>query len=1043
MAIGPLSQAIGKRLTTVVFTGGRKLGQVTAKNPYGATFGNNEARIAKILDGLGLDPAETKIVHGAANGLDSVVDRWAKARGFQVVPVRAEWEAYGKRAGFIRNRKMLEDYSPELVIAFPGGPGTKGMTDITNRAKVPLFQIDNAAGLEIEKEGFSAVARRIAAKYAPAARESVARGVAPQASVASIISKTDADFRFYSGKLAELLKDDTINPKFAQSWVDQTRRFINRNPNLPAEQLDELNKLLASMQSKSDPRVAYLREFEDALDDLLSKDMKQKEMAEAYKELNTMLLEHVDTINGDSFLTPFISATLAKFGQAGRSIGTLGSKGGVRSGAARQMEAKADDLLGAVEKPAPIKVRKVKKGKKGVADSLDQYADINIDADTLADAKKGIGIGFRGLDEAGEKIWDISPEDVIQIHARQEEVSRLGAGRMSRTEQSAIDKLNREVFSEEASVDKFIDRDTPFSRMIDEIVGRSSNSVDDWEMQSRFRKELEQALRTGDYREITSKISVMNAIKFTDEGVTFAKGGKQSKMTLEVKRKVRTLKDGSQQTFHTEIYHEGRRLNGDEIRAAFGACPRCGIVYPIGLPGVCTNPLCLSGGGRIREVAKKTENPAEFIQGIRNFIGEGPEMTKLKETISINAVRKVIVLGEPGKNFSRQEIARLVESMNLPLDVKVVVPLRGGVEYDVKLAFMNRNAGFKARYRQRIARISKIKDPELRQKLLDELEGITVPDSNIDFMRMTSDVDMSTLAPFRPRTRDFSSRRPQLREYEPGIKKVSNQTMQQLEVQMTPDSVAKHGETLLLTFGDSQDIRAANILARRMSSRQPGVTVINPVRVINVGDSATSPLLNELRPKQDVLRFIGNNLDEEAGSLSAYFDDDMMRQFRMAKDRLARVMRGYTGDKFAPRESWITGKNAWDEYGQMLKAERYINNIKNARARLATDQSKRAAARDRRIVKTSTEKLFQNRTRDLEIPRRFGEGIVLPRDYVSKLPEGGYAARVESRRELLERLARVERAGRKPDGSKLTPEEMKDLRAWIKDMEANPPQPFD
>lgn len=43
--------------------------------------------------------------------------------GFPVERYPADWERYGKRAGPIRNRKML-DQGPDLVVAFGGDKGT-------------------------------------------------------------------------------------------------------------------------------------------------------------------------------------------------------------------------------------------------------------------------------------------------------------------------------------------------------------------------------------------------------------------------------------------------------------------------------------------------------------------------------------------------------------------------------------------------------------------------------------------------------------------------------------------------------------------------------------------------------------------------------------------------------------------------------------------------------------------------------------------------------------------------------------------------------
>lgn len=58
-----------------------------------------------------------KVIHGDAPGLDKLFGKIAKASGLDVKAVPAPWERFGKAAGPIRNRVML-DMSPDLVLAF-------------------------------------------------------------------------------------------------------------------------------------------------------------------------------------------------------------------------------------------------------------------------------------------------------------------------------------------------------------------------------------------------------------------------------------------------------------------------------------------------------------------------------------------------------------------------------------------------------------------------------------------------------------------------------------------------------------------------------------------------------------------------------------------------------------------------------------------------------------------------------------------------------------------------------------------------------------
>lgn len=80
----------------------------------------------------------TTVIHGAARGADTLANSWAKERKLEIIKYPAEWSIHGKKAGMIRNRKML-DYGPDVVIAFPGGTGTENMIQISRDAEIPVF----------------------------------------------------------------------------------------------------------------------------------------------------------------------------------------------------------------------------------------------------------------------------------------------------------------------------------------------------------------------------------------------------------------------------------------------------------------------------------------------------------------------------------------------------------------------------------------------------------------------------------------------------------------------------------------------------------------------------------------------------------------------------------------------------------------------------------------------------------------------------------------------------------------------------------------
>lgn len=93
----------------------------------------------------------TCIIHGGARGADTMANDWAAGRGVEVDPYWAHWKRDGKRAGPIRNQKMLDEGKPDLVIAFPGGRGTADMVRRAKKAGVLVIQI--ASALDTEASG--------------------------------------------------------------------------------------------------------------------------------------------------------------------------------------------------------------------------------------------------------------------------------------------------------------------------------------------------------------------------------------------------------------------------------------------------------------------------------------------------------------------------------------------------------------------------------------------------------------------------------------------------------------------------------------------------------------------------------------------------------------------------------------------------------------------------------------------------------------------------------------------------------------------------
>jgi hypothetical protein len=87
------------------------------------------------------------IIHGACEGVDMTADKVARRLGFQISSKPADWKTYGRAAGPIRNKEML-DMGAHAVYAFhqnfEKSKGTKNMIKQAEDRGVPVVKIDRS-----------------------------------------------------------------------------------------------------------------------------------------------------------------------------------------------------------------------------------------------------------------------------------------------------------------------------------------------------------------------------------------------------------------------------------------------------------------------------------------------------------------------------------------------------------------------------------------------------------------------------------------------------------------------------------------------------------------------------------------------------------------------------------------------------------------------------------------------------------------------------------------------------------------------------------
>jgi hypothetical protein len=108
----------------------------------GRDFEDRAALYAE-LDRLHANRPFRAVIAGGARGADTLAVEWARSRGVAYDVYMADWKGLGRKAGPIRNQRMLVEGKPDLVVAFPGGTGTTGMVALSRSAGVEVIMVDS------------------------------------------------------------------------------------------------------------------------------------------------------------------------------------------------------------------------------------------------------------------------------------------------------------------------------------------------------------------------------------------------------------------------------------------------------------------------------------------------------------------------------------------------------------------------------------------------------------------------------------------------------------------------------------------------------------------------------------------------------------------------------------------------------------------------------------------------------------------------------------------------------------------------------------
>lgn len=105
------------------------------------------------LDAIHVGTPITELMQGGATGVDTFAREWAATKpGILRYVCRADWDQYGRAAGPIRNKRMLE-WGPKMVISFPGGAGTADMVRQATEAGVMVLSYQpGSASVTVDRD---------------------------------------------------------------------------------------------------------------------------------------------------------------------------------------------------------------------------------------------------------------------------------------------------------------------------------------------------------------------------------------------------------------------------------------------------------------------------------------------------------------------------------------------------------------------------------------------------------------------------------------------------------------------------------------------------------------------------------------------------------------------------------------------------------------------------------------------------------------------------------------------------------------------------
>lgn len=109
---------------------------------------DDPAAVIRAVEQSGIRP--TQIISGGARGVDRLAGEYAAEKGIEFIEYLADWDKYGKRAGFMRNYVMVGEADAVIAVWDGVSSGTKHSIELARSTGKPVFvYTPNGEGAEL------------------------------------------------------------------------------------------------------------------------------------------------------------------------------------------------------------------------------------------------------------------------------------------------------------------------------------------------------------------------------------------------------------------------------------------------------------------------------------------------------------------------------------------------------------------------------------------------------------------------------------------------------------------------------------------------------------------------------------------------------------------------------------------------------------------------------------------------------------------------------------------------------------------------------